>query len=147
MTDDESSIKAAKCLIVAFSKYWTWAMFAKFLYDSTGKATRSFEFLPQDSADGKCWHGSVLVRAYVAQNWPNLFHFLDKNEPAKQLSCAGEIVKLRWNGSRPLGTLTRDERYEMEKTRKSLRGATTSYRQSRKEFTEHRVGTRRGVAR
>lgn len=147
MSSDDKALEAAKWLIVAFAKCWTWGMFQKALYDATGKQTYAFQFLPVDSADGKCWAGKVLVRSYVAQNWPNLFNFLDGHGPEKQLACAGEIVKLRWNGGRPLGSINSIERLEILKTRKDLRVATTSYRQSRKEFTQNRVGTKRGVAR
>ncbi len=132
MTAKPIDLQAAEWLVVGYVKSWTWTMFDLTMGTATGKHCSEFQFLPHSNE----WSGNVLVRAYIAQNWPKLNEFLSTATPEKALATAKEIVKLKWNGERPLGSITRSERNELEKSKQELRRATTAYNYSRKMFTK-----------
>ncbi len=75
----------------------------------------------------------------MAQNFPRLNGYLFDHigEPDKLIKLSEQIVKLKWNGDRPLGSLTTAERRELTKSRNELRGATTAYGHSRSTFKAH----------
>lgn len=131
--EKSNELKAAEWLVVGFVKNWDWWVFDKMIFDATGKHVRDFTFLP----DSYCWSGKAQVRAYIAQNWPKLFAFLNAASAEKQIKAAEQIVKLKWNGNRPLGCLSGTERDEMVATKRQLRIATTSQMHSRSTFKKH----------
>lgn len=134
MTEKSKEIKAAEWLVAAYLKSWTWKMFATTIHESIGMWPSEFSFLP----DSRYWSGNAPVRSYVAQNWPRLNAVLDGDSSVeRKLGLSEQIVKLKWNGNRPLGSLSTKERNEIAYTKKLLRQATTSYRESRKEFQAH----------
>ena len=132
MTGKTKELQAAEWLVVGYAKCWTWRMFAITLQDATGGQCKDFDFLP----DSLFWRGNVLVRAYVAQNWPKLNAYLDTATPEKAIKAAKEITKLKWNGCNPTGSLTRKERSEVDKARIELGRATTAYNYSQKMFRQ-----------
>lgn len=134
MNDEKSKeLQAAEYLVLGFVKCWSMVMLEICIFDKTGMWPKEFQFLP----NSRHWKGKAQVRAFVAQNYPKLNLFLTTATPQQQVAAAKQIVKLKWSGERPLGSLTTKERSELEKTRKELRGATTAYRESRKNFKNH----------
>jgi len=124
---------AAEWLVIGYLRSWTMQMLGITVLQATGQAVNSFSFLP----DSRYWTGKAQVRAFLQQNYPKLSAFLDKTTPEKAIKAAEQIVKLKWNGNRPLGSLTKQERNELSASKKDLRVSTTSYNESRKEFKAH----------
>ena len=133
MTEKSVELIAAETLVLGFVKSWSFVMLEIAIFDRTGMWLKEFQFLP----DSKYWRGKAPVRGYVAQNFPKLNEFLCTATPEKQLKAAQQIVKLKWNGERPSGSMKKEEYSEIAKTRKELRQATTSYNESRKNFKAH----------
>lgn len=134
MSEKSNELKAAEWLIVGFLKSWTIQMLRINADAAIGVPCSDFKFYPSDES---YWRGRAPVRAYVAQNWPKLADYLDKASPEKRAKAAEQILRLKWNGERPVGSLSRNERDDIAKTKKDLRGQTTSYNQSRTIFKAH----------
>lgn len=118
MTTKPADIATAEYLVCAFLKSWTWRDFSVTAERATGVHPKEFPFI----SDSRRWNGSVLIRAYVAQNWPKLFTFLDGPADIKtKLAAATEIVKLHPTVERPQGAITTKERAELNRTKKKYR--------------------------
>ncbi len=123
-------VQAAEWLIFGFNKCWSMEMLSIQLSKLEGG---HFGFMPTN----RYWYGQCPVRGFVAQNYPKLNEFLTSATTEKQIKAAGQIVKLSPKVDRPAGGLTSTERNEIARSRKDLRGATTSYRLSRDIFKDH----------
>jgi hypothetical protein len=134
MTEKTAELKAAEWLICGFVKNWSFQMLEITMCQSIGFRP-DVGFLPDRFSN---FVGSSPVRGYVYANWPKLGAFLETALPEKQMKAAHQVLKLKWNGNLASGALDKDERRDIAKTKRDLRQATTSYRESRKEFKNSR---------
>ena len=125
-------VQAAEWLIFAFSKQWNMNMLAIRLWEVGGGI--HFDFMPKQ----KQWYGKCPVRGFVEQNYPKLNAFLLSAPVEKQIKAASQIARLRPTKEWPQGALNNSERSDIAKTKKDLRGSTTSYRLSRKIFDSYK---------
>lgn len=132
MTNKPIELQMAEWMVVAYMKCWTWKMFNITAYQATGTRPSEYPFLP----DSIYWGGKVTMRSYFEQNWPRLNKVMLDATPAQAIALAKEIVRLKWNGERPTGVLTKVEQREITKSRQELRIATTAYNLSQKLFRQ-----------
>ena len=137
MTEEQQALEAARWLVVAFVRNWKFQMLEARLWELFQRKPADFQFLPAKTGFVP-WSNGSPVRAYVAQNFPKLAAFLDRATPEQQLNVASQIVRLKWNGKGPEGSLTRTERRELNKDRKEFNAAVKSYRLSRAAFKAHK---------
>jgi hypothetical protein len=127
---------AAEFLIVGFYKVWTFKQYELEVHARVGKWPREFSFMPHGE-NARLWGGKCQIRSYVAQNWPKLFAWLNARDTVAGLKAAEQILKLKWNGNQPSGSMNAKEYKEVYKDRKQQHAALESYKLSRDSFKTH----------
>ena len=130
VTEKSNELKAAEFMVYGFARAWTMQMLQITIHSATGQDSVEFPFMPHSLA----WRGNAPVRGYFSQNWPALTAYLLIATPSQQVRAAQQILKLRWNGNRPTGSMTKKEYSEAMRGGRKDRSVSTSYRLSRAAF-------------
>jgi hypothetical protein len=124
-------IKTAELLIVGYVKAWSMQELISHMgivdHDAldVDQLHADIPFMPSELFS---YRKGTPVRAIVEREWPKLANYLNANSsnPEKLLKAASQVVKLTYKGKRRV-VVSNSERNELEKTKQSLRRATTEW--------------------